>query len=626
MTILKDLVERLGENQVSEAHFEGANIVLYTREKDLFLNGRDKIKDLAKEFKKRISVRMLPKLCSSEEDTRNIISKLIPKDAGVDHIIFDPPRSTCIIHAEKPGLITSKSAEHIHNIKNKTGWAPEIKRVPPIKSKLIDSIRSVLYENADYRKKFLNQLGESLYQPKSDKKPWVRLSFLGAGRQVGRSCLLVQTPQSTVIMDCGIDPGAEGHDAHPFLDAPEFDISKVDAVILSHAHLDHSGLVPLLYKYGYRGPVYCTAPTRDVSALLLLDSIKIMHSEGKDGYFTSEDVTQFVLHTIPLDWESVTDITPDLRLTLYNSGHILGSSIIHLNVNNGFHNLVYTADMKYARTNVLEPAHTYFPRVETLIVESTYGGKGNVLAEKEADEYMVQTIIDTFNRGGKVLMPVLGSGRAQEVMVICERLMREGRIPKAPTYIDGMLWDITAIHTAYPEFLGRNLREQIFNKGNNPFLSEMFKRVGSSKERKEVIDMEGSCLILATSGMLTGGPSVQYLKSLCEDKRHSLIFSCYQPRGSLGHRIREGDKQIQVAEDGKMRAYNIQMDVHKVEITSHSDRRQLMNYIKRCQPTPRKVVVQHGESSRCLDLASSIYKTFRIETVVPRNLETLRLR
>ena len=193
-------------------------------------------------------------------------------------------------------------------------------------------------------------------------------------------------------------------------------------------------------------------------------------------------------------------------------------------------------------------------------------------------------------------------------------------------YIDGMLWDITAIHTAYPEFLGRNLREQIFNKGNNPFLSEMFKRVGSSKERKEVIDMEGSCLILATSGMLTGGPSVQYLKALCEDKRHSLIFSCYQPRGSLGHRIREGDKQIQVAEDGKMRAYNIQMDVHKVEITSHSDRRQLMNYIKRCQPTPRKVVVQHGESSRCLDLASSIYKTFRIETVVPRNLETLRLR
>ena len=126
--------------------------------------------------------------------------------------------------------------------------------------------------------------------------------------------------------------------------------------------------------------------------------------------------------------------------------------------------------------------------------------------------------------------------------------------------------------------------------------------------------------------MLTGGPSVEYLKNLCEGKKHSLIFSCYQPKGSLGHRVREGEKEITLRDGGKLEVLKINFDVHRIEITNHSDRRQLMNYVKRCNPTPRKVIVVHGESSRCLDLASSIHKQFRIETIAPKNLEVIRLR
>jgi len=361
-------------------------------------------------------------------------------------------------------------------------------------------------------------------------------------------------------------------------------------------------------------------------SLLQLDMIKIMRSEGKEPLFTSEEVRQMVLHTVCLDYDEVTDITPDIRITMYNAGHILGSSIVHFNIGNGLHNFAYTGDLKYARTNVLEAANTQFPRIETLMMEATYGGKDNVMAEQEADEYMIDVVKKTFERGGKVLMPVLGSGRAQEVMIIVEKLMREKKIPEAPVYLDGMLWDITAIHTAYPEFLNRNIRQQIFHKENNPFLSEIFKRVGSQKERQQIILEEGPCLILATSGMLQGGPSVQYLKSLCEGKKHSLVFSCYQPPGSMGYRIREGEKTINVREEGKQEVLNINMDVHKVEITNHSDRRQLMNYVKRCNPQPRKVIVVHGESSRCLDLASSIHKQFRIETVAPKNLDVIRIK
>jgi KH/beta-lactamase-domain protein len=561
------------------------------------------------------------------EKAEKIIKEMVDKDAGVQNFIFDASRSQVIIHADKPGLVIGKQGENLRNISAKTLWVAQVKRVPPLRSKLTESIRSVLYESSDERKKFLDKTGHRIYDGwlRSKKHEWVRLSCLGACRQVGRTCFLIQTPESRVLIDCGIDPGQDGTESYPYLDAPEFNISELDAVIVTHSHLDHSGLIPYLFKFGYRGPVYCTYPTRDVMALLQLDMIKIQRAEGKEPIYSSEEVKQMVLHTICLNYDSVSDITPDVRLTFYNAGHILGSAIVHLNIGNGLHNFAYTGDLKYARTNVLEPGNTQFPRIETLMIESTYGGKDNVMAEQEADDYMVKVVTDTFKRGGKVLMPVLGSGRAQEVMVIIERLMREKKIPDVPVYIDGMLWDITAIHTAYPEYLNRNLRQRIFHKEENPFLSPIFKKVGSHKERQGVIQEEGACLILATSGMMTGGPSVEYFKHLAENKKNSIIFSCYQPPGSLGHRIRSGEKEIMGVAD-KKQVLKINMEVHKVEITNHSDRRQLMNYVKRCNPQPRKVIVVHGEASRCLDLASSIHKAYRIETIAPKNLETIRLK
>ncbi len=627
--ILKEVLKFLPEGKISDATFEGANIVLYTKDKEYFLDNQGTIRQAVQEFKKRIEVRPDPSICMEREKAEKLIRDMIPEEAGVDEFIFDPPRSQLIIHAEKPGAAIGKQGDLLREIKAKTCWVPIIERIPPIRSKLIESIRSVLYENAEERKKFLDRTGHRIYDGwlREKKHEWVRLSFLGAGRQVGRSCLLLQTPESRIIIDCGIDPSQdEGPETYPFLDAPEFNISEVDAVVVSHAHLDHSGIVPYLFKFGYQGPIYCTAPTRDVMSLLQLDMIKIQRSEGRDPIYTSDEVRQMVLHTICLEYDEVTDITPDVRITLYNAGHMLGSSIIHFNIGNGLHNLVYTGDLKYGRTNVLEPGNTQFPRVETLVIESTYGGKENLMAEQDADDYLIKTVKETFARGGKVLVPVLGSGRAQEVMIMMERLMREGQIAKAPVYLDGLLWDITAIHTAYPEYLNRNIRQQIFHKENNPFLSDIFKHVGSNKERQQIILNEGSCLILATSGMLMGGPSVEYLKALAEDKRHSLIFCCYQPPGSLGARIRGGEKEITFRDGQKQSVIQIKLEVHRIEITNHSDRRQLMNYVKRCNPQPKKIIVLHGESSRCLDLASSIHKTFRIETVAPKNLEVIRIR
>lgn len=626
--IIKEILKKLPEEKISSAAFEGANIVLYTKNKNYFLDNKGTIKEVVDEFKKRVELRPDPSICMELEKAKKEIKKVLPEEAGVDQIIFDPQRSIVIIEVEKPGLAIGKQGALLRGIREKTTWVPIIRRKPAIRSEIIENIRGVLYQHSDYRKKFLDKVGHRIYDGwiRGKKNEWIRLSFLGGARQVGRSCLLLQTPESRIMLDCGINPAldTDSPEFYPYFEAPDFNINELDAVIVTHSHLDHCGLIPYLFKFGYKGPIYCTEPTRDIMALQQLDFVKIMKNEGKDPIYTSEEIREMVKHCITLEFEEVTDLTPDVRLTLYNSGHILGSSMAHLHIGNGLHNLLYTGDVKYGRTMLLDPAATEFPRLETMIVESTYGGKDNIMPpQQEADQMLKNVIIETFKRGGKVLMPTLGSGRSQEIMVMLDSMVRKKEIDPIPVYIDGMVWDITAIHTAYPEFLNSLVRKQIFHKDANPFLSDIFKRVGSSKERKQIIEEKGSCLILATSGMLVGGPSVEYLKQLAGDKKHSLIFTCYQAERSLGNRIQRGEKEIVFS--GK-EVVKINMEVHKLEVTGHSDRRQLMNFVARCNPPAKKVIINHGENMRVLDLASSLHKQFRIETNAPRNLETLRIK
>ncbi len=511
--ILKEILKDLPSEKISDACYEAANIVLYTKDADFFLNNIGLIKQAVDKVKKRIELRPDPSISMDSDKAEVIIREILTEEAGIDKIIFDPQRSTVIIEAEKPGLAIGKQGELLREIRQKTLWVSHIRRKPAIRSALIENIRGVLYQNSDFRRKFLDKVGHRIYDGwiREKKHEWVRLSYLGGGRQVGRSCILLQTPESRVLLDCGVDPAqtTDNPEAYPYLEAPEFKLADIDAVVISHAHLDHIGLVPYLLKFGYKGPIYCTPPTRDIMTLSQLDFIKIMRSEGKEPIYSSEDIKNMVMQTITLEYNEVTDITPDIRITMYNAGHILGSAMVHIHIGNGLHNLLYGADMKFGRTALLDPAVCEFPRLETLMLESTYGGKDNTYQSRDEGEAELKTIIEaTIKRGGKVLIPVLGSGRAQEIMVIIDDMIRNNQISPTSIYVDGMVWDITAIHTAYPEYLNSTIRKQIFHKDQNPFLSENLKRVGSQKERMQIIEETGACIILATSGMLVGGPSV----------------------------------------------------------------------------------------------------------------------
>lgn len=622
-------MKHLSKEDINDAVFEGANIVLYTKKKEFFLKDQGRIREIVNLIKKRIELRPDPSILMEEEKADVHIRKVIGKEAKLTQLHFEHERSIVTIEVEKPGIAIGKKGENLQAIKEETLWVPVIKRTPAIRSEIIEGVRAVLYENSDYRRKFLHKTGERIYNGwlRQKKEEWIRITYLGAARQVGRSAILLQTPESRVLLDCGLDPASGAH-PYPFLEAPEFRINELDAVIVTHAHLDHSGFVPYLFKFGYRGPVYCTAPTRDIMALLQLDTVKIARNEGQEPIYTSDEIKEVVKHTVTLEFGEVTDITPDVRITLYNSGHILGSSMVHLHVGNGLHNILYTADLKFSKTQLLAPAATTYPRLETLMIEATYGGRDNVLPPyKEQDDFLVKIILDTIDRGGKVLIPTLGSGRGQEIIVMLEELIRKGKMgADIPIYIDGMVWDITAIYTAYPEFLNSTVRAQIFHKDNNPFLAPNIHRVGSQKERKALIEEGSPCIILATSGMLVGGPSVQYLRELADNPKNSIIFSCYQAEGSLGKMIKDGLREINYKDGNKMETVAIKMDVAKIEISGHADRRELMNFMKRLSPKPRKVIINHGEQSRCLDLARSIHQQFRIETIAPRNLDAIRVR
>ncbi|MCX6742508.1 MAG: MBL fold metallo-hydrolase [Candidatus Pacearchaeota archaeon] len=1129
--ILKIILEDLPKGAIENAHFEGANIVIYTKDRKFFQEGETKVREIVNKIKKRIELRASEEILLAQEEAEKIIRSLVPKEADIQDVLFDDNRSIVVIEAKRPGIAIGHGGEVLRAIKEQTFWIPQTMRSPAIQSKITDAIRRTLFAKEVYRKKFLNSIGRRIYKEwNPDKKEeWVRISVLGAGRQVGRSCFLLQTPESKILLDCGIDMAATGPDKFPYLNAPEFDIKNLDAVILTHAHLDHclppdslvlteqgykkiddinvgenivslnwqngryihskctektkttghkkvltlkttysqlesspnhrffvfeglklkeleasqlnkgmlipsnlffkpklqkkstvlctnveydkrrkdnvvlpetlsqelaefvayymgdghkssdfslrltdssvqllehhkqivknvfnheaiirhhpdktknafvleinnvkiirfleknfpeaflktreicvpenvknassdvrrafirgfgdadgtvtrivkicsfskkmledlqhlfslegiasnikrdnticlnakssiykffkdigfssiskqkklnglskesnfdkqdllpitpedfrnilkqggmfgrvhnspklskilpiglldffrrkggyvtrktvislsnllkqrltvlnsnrenanfyalrqllsitrsetclstglkmyqiqniedkrtlsteyagllssfikeklsmiicqteqnimilqnllslnvvweriidieekenphpylvdievenhnfiagniivhnSGFLPYLYKLGFRGPCYMTTPTRDIAALLALDFIGVSYKKATTPLFKVADIKTMVKHAIDLNYNEVTDITPDVRLTLYNAGHCLGSAMIHLNIGNGLHNLLYTGDFKFIKTRTLDSAAFKFPRLETLIIESTYGGRDNIFpTRKESEDLFLENIKKTIDNKGKVLVPILGVGRAQEIMLIVENAFREGNLPNVPVYVDGLVWDVTAIHTAYPESLAPTIRNRIF-QDENPFDVNFFHRVGSPQERQKVLE-GGPCLILATSGMLVGGASVEYFKNLADSKRNAIIFVSYLGPGSTGRQVQEGAKEVRFEDSNE--SIPVNLNVFTIEgMSGHASRAELINFINTISPIPRRVIVNHGEQSRCLDLASSIYKLNKIETIVPRNLEAIRLK
>jgi len=614
--------------EVTRIEYEGSMLAVYAKKPEILVEQSSIIADIVGTIRKRIVVRSDPSVRLPEKDAEKITREIVVPEAEVTDINFDPSLGEIIIEAKKPGLVIGRNGTVLHKIIRQTRWRPHVLRSPPLRSKIIAHMRHYLHSESKERERILRTIGERIFRPKTYEVGDVRITALGGVQEVGRSAFLVQTRESSVLLDCGINPGSsKPFEAFPRLDIPTFEIDSLDAVIVTHAHLDHCGLVPFLYKYGYDGPIYCSAPTSNLMTLLQLDYLDVAGKQGITPPYDQKDVRGCVLHTIPLRYGVVTDIAPDVRLTLHNAGHILGSSMIHLHIGEGLHNVVYTGDYKYARTMLLEAATIEFPRVETVITESTYGGPSDMMPSRfEAEESLTAIINETLERKGKVLIPVPAVGRAQEIMLVIDGYMRRGLMKEAPVFIEGMISEATAIHTAYPEYLGREVRRSILHDGINPFQSDYFTIVEHPSVRQEIIDGE-PCIVMATSGMLEGGPVIEYFKGLADDERNTIIFVSYQINGTLGRRVQKGLTEVtMISSEGKMGVVKVRLQVGSIEgFSGHSDRRQIINYLTRLKPRPERVIVCHGERAKCLSIANFVQRRCGMQTFVPAIMETLRL-
>jgi hypothetical protein len=605
---------------VSEVEFEGPELVIYTDDPKRFADEADLIKILARDLRKRIVVR--PNVLEDPEKAGIEIRSVVAENAGITDIFFDADTGEVLIEAEKPGVVIGKNGATLREITRHIGWTPKVVRTPPIESATVKQVRQFLRSVNEERKQFLRTIGRRIHRDITSKDQWVRVTTLGCCREVGRAAFLLSTPESRVLVDCGEKPDNSAN--IPYLYVPEIHpLSQLDAVVLTHAHLDHCALVPLLFKYGYDGPVYSTPPTRDLSAMLQLDYLDVVSKEDRKIPYSSNEVKSYIKHSITLNYGSVTDIAPDIKLTFHNAGHILGSAITHFHVGDGLYNIAFTGDFNYSKSRLFNPATNQFPRLEALFMESTYGGSGDFQpARADAEEKLYETVNAVISRGGKVIIPAFAVGRSQEVMLALEEGIRREKIPRVKIYLDGMIREATAIHTTYPEYLNSELRTQIFKEGLNPFLADCFAPVDSPDLRERIMSGD-PCVIITTSGMLNGGPIMEYLGNLASDERNALVFVGYQAEGTLGRRIQKGWREVPIGRRGTIA---INLEIVTIDgFSGHSDRRQLVNFIGHIQPKPEKIFTIHGDENKTIDLASSLYKRYHIETHSPMNLETYRM-
>jgi len=643
------------ESQVTSAKFEGPNIALYTKNPKFSLTELTYyLSSLSKSLKKRFVIRTDTSIRIAEDETRKAVVKLLPKDVLVSAVFCDDATGEVVLEVNKPEVV---NPEMVVEIAKSTGWVAHTRLSPHIPSTILNTIHSTLKSSAKERTIFLQELGNRIFRTpliegnnassigsgynqqimagsgrSGQTQTWtmnkeVMLFCLGGVKQVGRSCFIVVTPESKVMLDCGINPGENsGLDAYPRLDWFNFNLSDLDAVVISHAHIDHQGFLPSLYKYGYSGPIYCTEPTLPLMTLLQMDSIKISKSNGTYLTYEGRDVNDVIKHCITLPYGKPTDISPDITITLNNAGHIMGSATVHLNIS-GAHNILYSGDYKYAKTQLLDSALSIYPRVETLITESTYGNNTDVMPEQSVVyATLTQSINKTLMEGGKVLIPVPAVGRAQEIMLVIDKEMREGRLIESPIFIEGMISEASAIHMSYAHYLGYDVRKSV-SQGINPFESEYFTLVGGVSRRDELLNDENPAIIMATSGMLEGGPSVEYFKEIAPSPKNKIMFVSYQINGTLGRRVIDGTmtELSMLDKSGKVKVVPVRCQTHKIDgFSGHSDFNQILNFVSRIKP--KRVLVNHGEKSKSENIASAVYHRLKIRSSVPDNREIIKLR
>ena len=523
----------------------------------------------------------------------------------------------------------------------------------------------------------------------------MRLTFYGGAGEVGRNCILLGDGKDELLLDAGVKLGEKEED--PAI--PDSKTRQLRAISISHAHLDHIGYLPFMFRKGCNARIYATKPTRDVMQLLLSDFLNIrqkreirrrlmrdggthhgqhagegrkpqqqregfrhgtspgqkregfkprQHQGGavglREGFarqqrhgsewrrredfghkrplrehpaarkfegigFSEQDIMKVLRHTEMMEYGEERRVSGRLGMTFHNAGHILGSAVVAVR---GARRLLYTADLNLRETMLLAPARKGLA-ADVLITESTYGGRTDTIEPvKVARAKFIETINRTVSKGGKVLVPSFAVGRGQEVLFVLESYMHAGILPKVPIYVDGMILKANRIYRQNVIYCKEEVQKRILMSEEDPFKSPLFRE--PSKSRSEVY-REGPAIIVTTSGMMTGGPVIDYFKRLAGDSRNKMVLVGYQAQGTLGRKLLEGEKEVGFGEE----LVRVRMDVENVSFSAHADHSQLVEFARSVKGL-KKIFIIHGEGTKPRELAEDLERDY--EVVIPKNGET----
>jgi metallo-beta-lactamase family protein len=435
----------------------------------------------------------------------------------------------------------------------------------------------------------------------------IRLRFLGAAQNVTGSRHLLEANGIRVLVDCGLyqERHFRGRNWEPFLVPP----ASISAVLLTHAHLDHCGLLPKLVKEGFNGKIYCTPATAEIVKIILLDSAKIQQEDaeykrkrhrkqgrkGKYPYvplYTIEDAEACFPLFAPVEYREAVDLGNGIETTFYDAGHVLGSSIIRVKVRQEGQEriILFSGDIgRPDRPIVCDP--TVFDTADYVLIESTYGDR--VHKDNNSIKEMIGEVINsTKEAGGNIIVPSFALERSQELLYYINNLLLEGAIPHLKVFLDSpMASRVTKVFQKHPELFDKEMAE-LLRKGDSPFKFTELIMTGGSTESKAINDMKDSVIVIAGSGMCTGGRIKHHLVNNITKPESTIMFVGYQAFGTLGRLIIEGEKQVRILGE----KYTVRARVVRINgFSAHADRNELLDWLKGMKTPPRKVFVVHGE-------------------------------
>ncbi|MDD4409198.1 MAG: MBL fold metallo-hydrolase [Candidatus Pacebacteria bacterium] len=442
----------------------------------------------------------------------------------------------------------------------------------------------------------------------------MKVSFHGACREVTGSCILVETSDVKFIVDCGLfqDEDSEFRNMISF----DFNPFDIDFVLLTHAHVDHCGKIPKLFKEGFMGNVYCSYPTVDLANQMLLDSAKVftMREGGTPLYFPS-DVEKAIENFKAVPYDQEYSITNNIRIRLKDAGHILGSAIFEVWIREGKREvkLVFSGDLGNPPAPIVKDTDL-IDGADYVFIESTYGDKVH-LSRDNGRKLLEEKIIEGIKNDAVMIMPVFALERTQEMIVELKRIFEKGHIKNIPVFLDSPLASrVTNVYKKYESFFDEEAK-RISKKKKDLFYFENFKISKKKGDQASFLKHSGAKFVMAGSGMCDGGRVLDYLKKYLPKKNTELLIISYQAENSLGRKLMEGESEVDI---GKKRV-RVRANVSKIQaFSSHADSLKLVDWIGEIKkPNPKTIFINHGDGISSEVLSNNIKEKFDLNTLIP---------